>query len=278
MGEGWLATGPPEYWRTAFEQGNIWGLKNTRRLAKYWQQLAPGDRLFFYATRPVGGIIGHGTIRGKFKQDTPLWPQEIEENRVIWPLRFEFDIEFCLPEDQWPARRFISGAMSGYRQAGFVRLPRQLVEEIVQGLEPPPTEEEPDEEEVPPAHGQVLDKIKQIGKLQGYIAEKEYPMDIGRLDVVWRKVERAVPMYVFEVHIGGDIYHALAKLKHAYDIWNSRIYLVAGLRHHGRTQELLGGTFHEIENQLVFIQIEKVEQLFRLKRSVRALEEQLGLY
>jgi len=171
--------------------------------------------------------------------------------------------------------------MSGYRQAGFVRLPTQLVEQIVQSLEAPkvtPTEEQAGEEEAPPVHGEVIDKIKRIGKLQGYIAEKEYPMDIGRLDVVWRKVERAVPMYVFEVHIGGDIYHALAKLKHAYDIWNSRIYLVAGLRHQDRAEELLGGTFHEIGSQLVFIQIEKVEQLLRLKRGVRELEEELGLH
>ena len=280
VGESWLATGPADYWRIAFEQGNIWGVRNTPRLAKYWQQLTQGDRLFFYATRPVGGIIGHGTIRAKFRQDRPLWPQEVDENRVIWPLRFEFDIEFCLPEDQWRARRFISPAMRGRAQSGFVRLPQQLADEIVQSLEPAeviPVKEEPEEYVSLSTHRQMIDKLKQIGKLQGYITEREYAMDIGRLDVVWRKVEKAVPMYVFEVQIGGDVYHALAKLKHAYDIWNSRIYLVAGEGERARVNELLAGTFHEIAAELCFIPLGKVTELYNRKKDVRDLESELGI-
>jgi len=280
VGECWLATGPPHYWRIAFERGNIWGVRNTPRLRKYWQQLTQGDRLFFYATRPVGGVIGHGTIRGKFKQDRPLWPQEVKETRVIWPLRFEFDVEFCLAQDEWQARRFISPAMRGRAQSGFVRLPKQLAKEIAQSLEPPEVpsvKEEPGEYGVLSVHGQVIDKLKQIGKLQGYIPEKEYSMDIGRLDVVWRRVEKAVPMYVFEVQIGGDVFHALAKLKHAYDIWNSRIYLVANEDDRARVNRLLAGTFHEIATELRFIPLRKVTELYNRKKGVRDLESELGI-
>jgi len=58
----------------------------------------------------------------------------------------------------------------------------------------------------------------QIGKLQNFIAEPEYQFDIGKLDVVWRRVQQSVPTYVFEIQIGGNLYQALVKLKHAFEI------------------------------------------------------------
>ncbi len=84
MSNYWLVVGSPHNWRTAFEQKNIWGLKQTQRYL--WESLNEKDTLFFYVTSPVSGIIGYGTVRTKFPQDQPLWPQEIEENKVIWPL------------------------------------------------------------------------------------------------------------------------------------------------------------------------------------------------
>jgi len=45
--------------------------------------------------------------------------------------------------------------------------------------------------------------LVQIGRLQKFIAEEEYAFDIGKLDVVWRRVELSVPTYVFEVNVGG---------------------------------------------------------------------------
>ena len=82
----------------------------------------------------------------------------------------------------------------------------------------------------PPGHKEIKTMLVQIGHLQRFIAEKEFPMDGERLDVVWRRVVRSVPTYVFEVQVGGDVCHALGKLKHAYDLWNSRIYLVDRFR------------------------------------------------
>ena len=76
-------------------------------------------------------------------------------------------------------------------------------------------------------HGELKAKIAEMGRIQKFLAEVEYPMEATRLDVVWRRVEKSVPTYVFEIQVGGDIYHALAKLKHAYDLWDSRIFLVA---------------------------------------------------
>jgi hypothetical protein len=63
-------------------------------------------------------------------------------------------------------------------------------------------------------HDEVKAYLTEIGRIQGYVADEEYPPKSTRLDVVWRRVERSVPTFVFEVQIGGDIYHAMAKLKY----------------------------------------------------------------
>jgi hypothetical protein len=117
----------------------------------------------------------------------------------------------------------------------------------------------------------------EIGKLQGYVANTEFPMEAERLDVVWRRLPESVPTYVFEVQIGGDLYHALGKLKHAHDIWNSRIFLAASANDIGRVNHLLSGTFHEIKTLLNFIDIEKVQSLHQSKQNIYEIEKELGL-
>jgi len=117
----------------------------------------------------------------------------------------------------------------------------------------------------------------EIGRIQGFLAEPEYPIESNRLDVVWRRVERSVPTYAFEVQVGGDIYHALAKLKHAFDLWNSHIFLVASLAAKPKFDELVSGTFHEIEGRVRFIQLSHIEELHKRKTSYREFERALGI-
>jgi len=119
--------------------------------------------------------------------------------------------------------------------------------------------------------------IVQLGKLQGFIAESEYDMDGGKLDVVWRRVERGSPTYVFEVQIGGDLYHAIGKLKHAHDLWNSNIYLIITERDSTKCYELLSGTFHEIKGKIHIIEVDKIQKLYELKKAYRDYETQLGI-
>ncbi|MEM3590480.1 MAG: hypothetical protein QW702_00055 [Candidatus Bathyarchaeia archaeon] len=126
-------------------------------------------------------------------------------------------------------------------------------------------------------HEQIKDELVQLGKLQGFIAESEYNMDGEKLDVTWRRVERGSPTYVFEVQIGGDIYHALAKLKHAHDLWNSNIFLITTKNDMTKVQDLLSGTFHEIKKKIQIIEIEKIDELFKLKKAYKDLERQLGI-
>lgn len=287
----WLVVGSKKNWDTAFQHRNIWGLRKTQRIL--WESISEKDKVLFYATQPIGGIIGHGRVRTKFVQDKPLWPDELKNNEVIWPLRFEFDVEFCIPPDKWKNDKIISKEL--FPRSGFQPLSEsaarklissmQVVEYTIPEIEIPIVEEESakfvatpgQQEKVSLSHDELQDRLIKIGQLQNYIAEKEYPFDIGKLDVVWRRITNSVPTYVFEIQIGGDIYHALGKLKHAFDIWNSHIYLVASEKDYSKATNLLAGTFHEINDRMKYIELEKVEELYKRKKAYFEFEKELGI-
>ena len=267
MSQYWLVVGSRENWQVAFENGNIWGLQVTKK--RWWGRVTEGDGLVFYVTRPVGGAIGIGKVRTKFKQNRPLWPREVERTEVLWPLRFEFDVDFCLAPNQWETSRLDIDALRANVQAGFQPLKEKAREATLKAFAPflqqPPIEKEGEAI----LHEALKGKIAEMGRIQKFLAEVEYPMEGTRLDVVWRRVERSVPTYVFEIQIGGDIYHALAKLKHAHDLWNSRIFLVAAAADRMKAQSLLSGTFHEIRDSLTFIEVETAQELYAKKRAYR---------
>ena len=81
MRQFWLMVGTEKNWKVAFENNNIWGLKDFRELKALWNMLREGDGLLFYVSKPVHGIVGFGYIVSKFRQTTPLWPDEIKINR-----------------------------------------------------------------------------------------------------------------------------------------------------------------------------------------------------
>jgi predicted RNA-binding protein len=287
----WLIVGSKKNWDIAFQNRNIWGLKNTQR--HLWEEIKENDKVLFYLTIPVGGVIGYGRVRTKFIQDKPLWPEEVEKRKVIWPLRFEFDVEFCLSPDKWKSEKVVSKEL--FPRAGFQQIGEsvahglmssvQNIEYIIPPIEIPSVAEESSgfmttaKKRGKPilSHDEAQDRLVKIGQLQDFIAEKEYPFDIGKLDVVWRRVTNSVPTYVFEVQIGGDIYHALGKLKHAYDLWNSHIFFIASEKDYGKATGLLSGTFHEINNRVKYIGLEKIEELYRRKKAYFEFEKALGI-
>jgi len=128
----------------------------------------------------------------------------------------------------------------------------------------------------PSVHKEIKQKLLEIGNLQNHIAEEEYSFDLGKLDVVWRRVQQSVPTYVFEVHVRGDLYHDLAKLKHAFDLWNSHIFLVGNEADPDRISELTRGSFHEIKRHLKFISLAKVRELHARKKALINLETRTG--
>jgi len=278
--------GTQRNWRVGFETGNIWGLKDIRELNALWNMLREGDGLLFYVSRPVHGIVGFGRVATKFRQTTPLWPEEIRKNEVIWTLRFEFDVEYCLPPHLWQTHKYTSQDLQLITRMVFQCYPIEEVNAARVGLGLAPVMERPPHSVGEPAsstpadavtHGEAVADLVEIGRIQGYVSDKEYSLESTRLDVVWRRVERSVPTYAFEVQVEGDIYHAMAKLKHAFDLWNSHIFLVAGNKTRAKYEELLAGTFHEVADRMQFIEIGLIKELLTKKRDYKSMEQSLGI-
>jgi predicted RNA-binding protein len=287
MNQYWLIVGTPRNWKFAFENGNIWGLKEFREMTALWNLLEEGDKILFYVASPIMGVVGCGKVTTKFRQTNPLWPDEVQKGTALWPLRFEFDVEYCLPSSLWETRCYRETNLQLITRMVFQCVPIKAVNEARKHLG---LRVESDEAHVVTArmssiseqivkldHELVKQKVAEIGRIQGFLAETEYDIEGNRLDVVWRRVERSVPTYVFEVQVGGDIYHALAKLKHAYDLWNSHIFLVADLGDRTKYEDLLSGTFHEIKNRIKFLTLNEIVELHKRKSSFKDFERELGI-
>jgi predicted RNA-binding protein len=269
----WLAVGTPQNWKTAFDLGNTWGLKSKGPQATNWKQVQIGDILIFYAVSPVKGIIGYGVVQQKLKQNTPLWPEESAKKEVIWPLRLIFEVRSCLSPDPWLEDKVINDRVSFRAKMGFREILANLATEVLAPFQAEATSAEAEQS----LHARIVDSLLEIGRLQNYLCQKEYPMGKARLDAVWRRVQRSVPNFVFEVQVGGNMYQALAKLKHAYDIWNSNIYLVLLDAGKKQLEELLSGTFHEIRDKVRLVDETTIKRLLNLKKEIRDIESRLGI-
>lgn len=126
-------------------------------------------------------------------------------------------------------------------------------------------------------HDRTKELLVHIGRLQNLVADTEFPLDNRRVDVAWRRVQRAVPSYVFEVQVSGNLTEAMGKLKQAYELWNSRVFVVGKPEHRNPVNQLLGGAFRELHQRLGFVELAQVEELYQRKRAYRELESQLGI-
>jgi len=280
----WLLAGSLENWDRAISD-NVWGVREG--LKRFWDQISIGDILIFYATSPVSGVIGIGKVESKLKQDKPLWPDEVRENKVIYPYRFGFIAEYVVSKPYWQNNKInIRDLRIQYRsglnsisdkdalKTLFGRMDSVWNTKLISLVS---VKEEKKIEKPLNLHDEMKEKILEIGKIERFISETEYPMNSQRLDVVWRRVAASVPTYVFEVQIGGNVYQALAKLKHAYDIWNSNIFLIIRRESIGNVEELLGGVFHEIKYKLKIITTDKIYRLFEIQKEDVGLKSELGL-
>lgn len=288
MNQHWLAVGTVKNWEYSFQNGNIWGLKDFREVAALWNLLQEGDKILIYASKPVGGVIGIATVSTKFRQTNALWPEEIRRNEVIWPLRFEFQLDYCLPRSEWPTRAYKQEDLQRITRMIFQCIPTSVATAVRTHFELPPMQtggEAPANDKralssspVTANHDTIKRQLQEIGQLQGFLADVEYPIDGNRLDVVWRRVELSVPTYAFEVQVAGDIYHALAKLKRAYDLWNSRIFVAGTASHRQIYDELVSGTFREIRSRARYLDAGTVAELHQRKTEYRSLEARLGIF
>jgi len=294
----WILSGNPENFELSVKYKQVWGVMN--KWYPQWKALEKNDILFFYISG-TKRIIGIGRAGNKFIQREPLWPDEVEEGKVKYPLRFEFSFDYLLPVKEWKEKginitdfikiRLGTGAFADLLRGGvnFIRdenLIAFLYEEFKERL----NFEVKSSEDIMPArtiesfpeieglHSHLIGLIVEIGRMNGYISEKEYSRENMRFDAIWRRIDKGSPTYVFEVQVGGDVYHALAKLKHAFDLWNSNIFLIiSNEKDFYSAQELLNGTFHEINGKIKIVPAEEMRELHKRKLSWIELEQKLGI-
>jgi hypothetical protein len=282
----WVLTGSLENWDRGISD-SIWGCREG--LKPRWENLETGDVLIFYVSSPISGIIGTGVVTSRFKANSPLWPDEVRENKIIYTYRFEFKIEYVLPKPDWKQKSIKIKDLNVPFQAGlnsftnkdavktlFGRIDLQWNTELGEKVEV----EAPKPKEKPAnLHDEIKKKLKEIGEMKGFISENEYPVDGQRLDCVWRSagVSGAVPKFVFEVQIGGSVTEALGKLKHAYDKWGfPKLFLIAEEKDRSKINQLLAGTFHEIKDMLKIVPVEKIEKFYEIQKKDEELKREIG--
>jgi len=284
----WVLSGSAENWETALES-NIWGVREGN-LRKLWENISNGDILFFYCLSPVSGVIGFGKCQARFKQDKPLWPDEIRESKVIYPYRWQFELIYVLPKYEWNSRRIPLGGeiKIGYRAglnrakdpASIALLNEKINKEWQSKVIEEPMSEFLDEaikRKTSDQHNLLKDLLMKLGDIKGFIVEEEFRTDSQRLDVIWKRIRQGVPTFVFEVQIGGNVTEALGKLKHAFDLWNSNLYIIIENKDLSKVQTLLSGTFHEIKDKLTVILTSDMIEFYKIKIAEAKLGEKLKL-
>jgi len=281
----WILTGNEENWETALNSGNVWGVREGS-LVNRWKKLQKGDLLVFYAKSPIKGVIGVGKIESKFKQDKPLWPDEVRSNKVIYPYRFDFQILGVLSPEKWRTEALSISDLSvsiwsGINPVGKEKVIKEIINRLSDKfgltLDIPEIKKTKKKTTGESLHNQIRDKLVEIGQMERFISEKEYSLDGERLDVAWRKVVRGVPTKVFEVQIGGSIHQALSKLKHSFDLWNSEPFIIVDKKSLPKVENLLSGTFHELKPHIQVIPLDKVEELYTTLTKQKSLREDFGL-
>ena len=148
-------------------------------------------------------------------------------------------------------------------EKGLERVKRENIQPIA---ETRVAEEEPTEEQRR-VHAEVQQQLEDIGRILGKYARQEFRQDTYRYDVIWKDAER-IPRatHAFEVQHRGNLVEALGKLKHAYDIWHSYLFVViTSERDRRRAEQLLqpyfSGMFHEIGDQVNVLTAEDVFEI-----------------
>jgi predicted RNA-binding protein len=269
----------------------LWGVKESLR--GIWKHAREGDYMLFYNNKKFVRI-GRVVLTYPFSMEEPdqmrignelaesVWGKDVDGK--TWPFLFfladvkEIDVDL---------NKF--NKMTGYKTigvAGFMKVSDAKLKELEQrydGLKnfvtqlievtPPPSPPPPLSK-----HEELVTMIQELGELIGYKPEKKWRREGYEFDVVWFKPPREGPKCVFEVHLKGNLAQALSTLKHAWDRWESQIFLVSSKESLDEAKDkFLGGTFHEIKDVITLVNISEVEDFCRFKGKFEWLERKFGL-
>lgn len=268
FGKAWIAVGDIENWERGLENG-IWGI--VPGLEHHWRRIEQNDVVLFYCKRPISRFFGAGLIRSKFQQTKPLWKEELHENRVIWPYRFEFDIICLLPLEEWDSSG-VSNEKYNLAILGGLNPVRDntLAQEIIAALSPRI------ESKIFSGKDMAL-MLCEMGKIQRMIVETHYPVEDYTLDVVWKRVVRSVPTFSYVINLTDPLERSVSSLKHAHDIWNSRPFLIVDEKRISDAREASSGLYHEFEPSLKILSFNQISELYNAKKTFFDLEERYGM-
>jgi len=300
----WIFSATPENWEIARKQ-QIWAVR-TKNIT---QKVVNGDFILLYVsgTKSFCAIM---QIEDWFPATQVTWADEKEEDRIKYPYQTKGKIvqeglanlielspklRFIENKRKWGIYvRGTPGNMgrpipeSDYRIIHESMKTNPLPKDIT-SLFPvsrrkvrPKVEREVAEEPESvvlgiPKHNEIRDMLSEIGKLEGRIAETEYPIDNLRLDVIWKTIPTGNPKWAFEVQLSGNFYEALTKLKHAWDKWNSRPFLVTTNEYETQARWLLEGSFHEMKDDARIVNWEKIVKLHKLLKGVHEIKQDIRL-
>lgn len=304
--QNWLVVGVIQNWETALSQPvPLWGLK-TRYQAEF-QTLNIGDMLWFYATAPVKGVIGLGVIKDKYTDDMNLvWDDELKQKEVIWPLRFRIHVLKMISRNQWKTDCIKINDFNLIWQMGFQLLKDEHVSMLIErskilfnGVserdlfsgatitetlkvrEKAPSYIVPEKVGVS-THRDLQLQIAEIGKLQYYHTQIEYPIELTgenkNLDVVWKREISGVPTLAFEVELSGGIEKAITRLKFAYSRWNSRPRIVVPKDFSKKVHNVLATEDRNFVKEFRMYETRQIIELLNKKRELKTLEQNLGIY
>jgi len=303
----WLVIGIPKNWETAFSQPvPIWGLKP--RYQAEFQAMNIGDFLWFYATSPVAGIIGVGMVKDKYIDNVNLiWDEELKRKEVIWPLRFRIHVLKVLPIERWKTDGIKINDFGLFWQVGFQLLKEEHAIELFKRarksfgipqtdnlfvgttiIQPLIREKQPVyipslEKETIFSHKQLKNQIAEIGKLQFYYTETEYPIELPgekrNLDVVWKREIDGVPTFAFEIELSGMIEKAVDRLKFAFRKWNSRPRIIIPKKFIKKVYNIIAITDDKyFSKEFKIYEPAQIVELLNKKRTLRIIEQNLGIY
>ena len=298
----WLVIGRTENWRTALEQPiPVWGLKGIYHVE--FRKLQASDFIWMYATKPAGGIIGVGTVKEKYIDEKNLiWPEEINRAHVIWPLRFRIQVLKVLPEYDWNSHCIRINDFNLLWQRGFQQVPEKMALEIFKRAQkvfsvssfrdlaegtsisqmPVVRDNEKISQPVVDSHTLIQNQIAEIGKLQFYHTQLEFPLNLSgerkSIDVVWKREISGAPTYVFEVELSGLIEKAIDRLLFAFNQWNSMPRIIIPEEIKVKIENKIKTAPKSFSEQIKVYFPDQISNLLEKKKQLREIEKELGLY
>jgi len=266
----------------------LWALKES--LYPQWRRINEGDHVLFYH----GGkfiYVGEVSFKYPFEDSSEqveigsylaekIWGRDVEGR--TWPyLIFLRNVR----EINLPLSKF--NELTGYSLRfvrKFMKVREERTSRMVEYLQQVYCESRIESRHEPSqltvydrTHDQIVDYLYALGELIGYTPQRKWRHERYEFDVVWFKPPRVGPKYVFEIHLRGNLEAALLRLKHAYDLWESQIFLVSTEDKLKEAQTKFLGELHELTDKIVLVTIKDIEEFYHFKGRFEWLERKFGL-